>query len=140
MYGTLWLLTQREARKTKRLRLFTEFVSRRLAAYAPLLAGLSISPTDARQAAGDARRYESAGKKKPVLAAPAFHCRSQRLLENADGRRGGERRREPIAHNVSGDGDTDVSSRQRLQGAPVERRRDLGTVVRLIDGHRRNAL
>ena len=44
MYGTLWLLTQREARKTKRVRLFTEFVSRRLAAYAPLLAGLSISP------------------------------------------------------------------------------------------------
>ncbi|HEY3947896.1 LysR family transcriptional regulator [Phenylobacterium sp.] len=44
MYGTLWLLTQGETRKTKRVRLFTEFVSRRLAAYAPLLAGLSISP------------------------------------------------------------------------------------------------
>jgi DNA-binding transcriptional LysR family regulator len=43
MHGTLWLLTQGEARKTKRVRLFTEFVSRRLAAYAPLLAGLSIS-------------------------------------------------------------------------------------------------
>jgi DNA-binding transcriptional LysR family regulator len=42
MHGTLWLLTQGEARKTKRVRLFTEFVSRRLAAYAPLLAGLSI--------------------------------------------------------------------------------------------------
>jgi DNA-binding transcriptional LysR family regulator len=42
-YGTLWLLTQGETRKTKRVRLFTEFVSRRLAAYAPLLAGLSIS-------------------------------------------------------------------------------------------------
>ena len=41
MYGTLWLLTQGETRKTKRVRLFTEFVSRRLAAYAPLLAGLS---------------------------------------------------------------------------------------------------
>jgi DNA-binding transcriptional LysR family regulator len=39
MYGTLWLLTQGEARKTKRVQLFTEFVSRRLAAYAPLLAG-----------------------------------------------------------------------------------------------------
>jgi DNA-binding transcriptional LysR family regulator len=38
-HGTLWLLTQGEARKTKRVRLFTEFVSRRLAAYAPLLAG-----------------------------------------------------------------------------------------------------
>jgi DNA-binding transcriptional LysR family regulator len=43
IYGTLWLLTQGETRKTKRVRLFTEFVSRRLAAYAPLLAGLSVS-------------------------------------------------------------------------------------------------
>jgi len=43
MQGTLWLLTQGEARKTKRVRLFTEFISRRLAAYAPLLAGLSSS-------------------------------------------------------------------------------------------------
>ncbi len=42
-HGTLWLLTQGETRKTKRVRLFTEFVSRRLAAYAPLLAGLSSS-------------------------------------------------------------------------------------------------
>jgi DNA-binding transcriptional LysR family regulator len=42
MNGTLWLLTQGETRKTKRVRLFTEFVSRRLAGYAPLLAGLSI--------------------------------------------------------------------------------------------------
>jgi DNA-binding transcriptional LysR family regulator len=42
MHGTLWLLTQGETRKTKRVRLFTEFVSRRLAAYAPLLAGLSV--------------------------------------------------------------------------------------------------
>ena len=43
MYGALWILTQGETRKTKRVRLFTEFVSRRLAAHAPLLAGLSIS-------------------------------------------------------------------------------------------------
>jgi DNA-binding transcriptional LysR family regulator len=43
MHGTLWLLTQGETRKTKRVRLFTEFVSGRLAAYAPLLAGLSVS-------------------------------------------------------------------------------------------------
>jgi DNA-binding transcriptional LysR family regulator len=43
MYGTLWLLTLGETRKTKRVRLFTEFVSRRLAAYAPFLAGLSLS-------------------------------------------------------------------------------------------------
>src|SRR5580658_9915082 len=42
-YGTLWLLTQGETRKTKRVRLFTEFVSRRLAAYAPLLAGQTTS-------------------------------------------------------------------------------------------------
>jgi len=42
-HATLWLLTQGETRKTERVRLFTEFVSRRLAAYAPLLAGLSIS-------------------------------------------------------------------------------------------------
>lgn len=41
--ATIWLLTQGETRKTKRVRLFTEFVSRRLAAYAPLLAGLSLS-------------------------------------------------------------------------------------------------
>jgi DNA-binding transcriptional LysR family regulator len=43
LYGTLWLLTQGETRKTKRVRVFTEFVSRRLAAHAPLLAGLSLS-------------------------------------------------------------------------------------------------
>ncbi len=40
--ATIWLLTQGEARKTKRVRLFTEFISYRLAAYAPLLAGRSI--------------------------------------------------------------------------------------------------
>jgi DNA-binding transcriptional LysR family regulator len=43
MYGTVWLLTQGETRKTKRVRLFNEFISRRLAAYAPRLAGLSAS-------------------------------------------------------------------------------------------------
>lgn len=41
MHGTLWLLTQGETRKTKRVRLFTEFLSHRLAAHAPLLAGRS---------------------------------------------------------------------------------------------------
>ena len=40
LYGPVWLLTQGETRKTKRVQLFTEFISRRLAAYAPLLAGL----------------------------------------------------------------------------------------------------
>jgi len=43
LYGTLWLLTQGETRKTKRVQLFTEFVARRLAVYAPVLAGLSTS-------------------------------------------------------------------------------------------------
>jgi DNA-binding transcriptional LysR family regulator len=43
LYGPVWLLSQGETRKTKRVRLFTEFVSRRLAAYAPLFAGLSLS-------------------------------------------------------------------------------------------------
>ncbi|BCA61245.1 LysR family transcriptional regulator [Sphingomonas sp. HMP9] len=42
LYGTVWLLTQGETRKTKRVRLFTEFVSHRLAAHASLLAGLSV--------------------------------------------------------------------------------------------------
>lgn len=41
LHGTLWLLTQGETRKTKRVRLFTEFVAGRLAAHARLLAGLS---------------------------------------------------------------------------------------------------
>ncbi len=58
MLGTLWLLTQGETRKTKRVRLFTEFVSRRLAAYAPLLAGLSSHrATDAQQVACDTRGH-----------------------------------------------------------------------------------
>lgn len=43
MYGTLWLLTQGETRKTKRVQLFTAFISARLAAYAPRLAGRSPS-------------------------------------------------------------------------------------------------
>jgi len=43
LHGMLWFLTQGETRKTKRVQLFIEFVSRRLAAYTPLLAGLSVS-------------------------------------------------------------------------------------------------
>ncbi len=43
LYGTLWTLTQGETRRTKRVRLFTEFASRRLAAHAPLLAGRSAT-------------------------------------------------------------------------------------------------
>lgn len=43
MHPTLWILTHGETRKTKRVRLFTEFISGRLAAYAPLLAGLPKS-------------------------------------------------------------------------------------------------
>jgi len=53
MYGTLWILTQGEARKTKRVRLFTEFISRRLAAYAPLLTGLSASRDSRMASLGD---------------------------------------------------------------------------------------
>ncbi|WP_445678794.1 LysR family transcriptional regulator [Radicibacter daui] len=41
LYGTLWMLTQGETRKTKRVRLFTEFLSGRLAVHAPLVSGLS---------------------------------------------------------------------------------------------------
>ena len=40
-HGTLWILTQGETRKTKRVRLFTEFVSRKLATHAPLIGGQS---------------------------------------------------------------------------------------------------
>jgi DNA-binding transcriptional LysR family regulator len=43
MHGTLWLLTQGETRKTKRVRLLIDYLSRRLATYAPLLAGGSRS-------------------------------------------------------------------------------------------------
>jgi DNA-binding transcriptional LysR family regulator len=43
MHGTVWLLTQGETRKTKRVRLFTEFLSRRLSAYVPILAGLAAT-------------------------------------------------------------------------------------------------
>jgi len=39
LYGTIWLLTQGETRKTKRVRLFTEFISQRLNAHAGLMAG-----------------------------------------------------------------------------------------------------
>jgi DNA-binding transcriptional LysR family regulator len=51
LYGSVWLLTQGDARKTKRVRLFTDFVFGRLAAYAPLLAGLPRRATDPCEAA-----------------------------------------------------------------------------------------
>jgi DNA-binding transcriptional LysR family regulator len=41
MYGMLWLLTHGETRKTKRVQVLTEFLSRRLAGYSPLLTGVS---------------------------------------------------------------------------------------------------
>jgi DNA-binding transcriptional LysR family regulator len=41
LYGPVWILTQGEARKTRRVRLFTDFIFRKLAAYAPRLAGQS---------------------------------------------------------------------------------------------------
>ena len=40
LYGTLWLLTHGETRKTKRVRLFAEFIKARLADRGPSLAGL----------------------------------------------------------------------------------------------------
>jgi hypothetical protein len=46
MHGTLWLLTPSDSHKTKRVRLFTEFVAVRLAAYVALLAGLSTPCPD----------------------------------------------------------------------------------------------
>jgi DNA-binding transcriptional LysR family regulator len=39
LHGSLWLLTQGETRKTKRVRLFTNFMFQRLATYEQLLAG-----------------------------------------------------------------------------------------------------
>jgi len=44
LYGTLWLLTHGETRKTKRVQVFVEFLSRRLTEYASLLKGAS-APT-----------------------------------------------------------------------------------------------
>ncbi len=41
-HGTLWLLTQGETRRTTRVRLFSDFIARRLAAHAGLLAGSGI--------------------------------------------------------------------------------------------------
>ncbi len=38
-HGTIWLLTYGETRKTKRVRLFLEFIASRLLAYEPLLTG-----------------------------------------------------------------------------------------------------
>ena len=43
MNATLWLLTQGETRKTKRVRLFLEFISRRLAAHATASRGTVLS-------------------------------------------------------------------------------------------------
>ena len=43
LHGVIWVLTQGETRKTRRVRLFTEFISKRLALHAPLLGGGTIS-------------------------------------------------------------------------------------------------
>lgn len=53
LFGPVWLLTQGETRKTKRVRLFTEFVSQRLAAYAPLLRG-QLEPVGGQYETGGA--------------------------------------------------------------------------------------
>ncbi|MGI4976034.1 MAG: LysR substrate-binding domain-containing protein [Janthinobacterium lividum] len=44
MHGALWLLTQGETRKTKRVRLFMDHMARCLASHAPLLAGKGELP------------------------------------------------------------------------------------------------
>ena len=49
MHGTLWLLTQGDTRKTKRVRLFIDFIAGRLTAYAPLLAG-ALAPEESAEA------------------------------------------------------------------------------------------
>ena len=49
MHGTLWLLTQRDTRKTKRVRLFIDFIAGRLTAYAPILAG-ALAPEESAEA------------------------------------------------------------------------------------------
>ncbi len=41
LHGRLWLLTQGETRKTKRVQVFTKFISRKLIGYVPLLSGQS---------------------------------------------------------------------------------------------------
>ena len=43
LHGRLWLLTQGETSKTKRVRIFTKFMSRKLVGRVPLLAGQSCS-------------------------------------------------------------------------------------------------
>ena len=43
-HGTLWLLTQGETRKTKRVQLFTTFMSRKLVGHVPLLSGNARAP------------------------------------------------------------------------------------------------
>lgn len=48
LHGTLWILTQGETRKTKRVRLFSDFMARRLTEYAPHLAGERPQMEDAR--------------------------------------------------------------------------------------------
>ena len=74
-HGTLWLLTQGEIRKTKRVRLFTEFISRRLAAYVQLLAGLSYSSTDRRQMAEEGLQVLSPSHApNPTLRSFAPRC------------------------------------------------------------------
>ncbi|MGH7102384.1 MAG: hypothetical protein ACREFJ_08295 [Acetobacteraceae bacterium] len=58
LFGTLWLLTQGDARKTKRVRIFTTFVARRLAMHAPVPAGGTYTASEIggnRQASASAR-------------------------------------------------------------------------------------
>jgi DNA-binding transcriptional LysR family regulator len=59
LHGTLWILTQGETRKTKRVRLFTEFISQRLAVHAPLLAGAGTKTAPIHATKPVARRPRS---------------------------------------------------------------------------------
>jgi hypothetical protein len=91
MHGTLWLLTQGETRKTKRVRLFTEFLSSRLAAYVPLLEELSASSIDSgrmeehrsavRTCFASLRRTEHLDRR--LSWRTSLKCLGSRVCENA---------------------------------------------------------
>ncbi len=65
LHGTVWLLTQGETRKTKRARLFTEFLARRLAACKPLLA--TSSRSDVRLSLDPGRLFLSRAQAERAL-------------------------------------------------------------------------
>lgn len=66
MYGTLWILTHGETRKTKRVRLFTAFVARKLAELAPLITGQAESRGAGDRAGEPARPLGRAAAPDPA--------------------------------------------------------------------------